>query len=127
MKLENDAINALGWLDDKQDSMLKLIVELCDINSGTFNLDGLEKVRARLVEEFSALGGELNIVDSNPWMTVDDRGESEEGKSGPILHITKWPDAKSKVMLCIHMDTVYGADHHFQKCVTRDDLSLIHI
>ena len=59
MKLESDAIEALSWLDDKQDSMLKLIVELCDINSGTFNLDGLQKVRERLVEEFSALGGEL--------------------------------------------------------------------
>ena len=121
MKLENDAVEALKWLDDKQDSMLDLIVELCDINSGTYNLDGLAKVRARLVEEFSALGGELNIVESEPWMTVSDQGESEEGKSGPILHVTKWPDAPTKVMLCIHMDTVYGADHHFQKCVTKDD------
>ena len=64
MKLENDAINALGWLDDKQDSMLKLIVELCNINSGTFNLDGLDKVRARLVEEFSALGGDCLLYTS---------------------------------------------------------------
>lgn len=121
MNLKSEAIEALHWLDDKQESMLKLIVELCDINSGTFNLDGIAKVRSRLVEEFSTLGGELKIVDSDPWTTVDDRGESETGKSGPILHVTKWPDAATKVMLCIHMDTVYASDHHFQKCVTRDD------
>ena len=114
-------IESLNWLDDKQDSMLKLIVELCDINSGTFNLAGIEKVRDRLIEEFSTLGGDLKVVDSELWMTVDDQGHSEEGKSGPIIHVTKWPDAETKVMLCIHMDTVYGANHHFQKCVTKDD------
>jgi glutamate carboxypeptidase len=121
MDFDPAVIESLNWLDDKQDSMLKLIIELCDINSGTFNLPGIEKVRGRLVEEFSTLGGDLKIVDSQPWMTVNDQGESEEGKSGPILHVTKWPDAKTKVMLCIHMDTVYGANHHFQKCVTKDD------
>ncbi len=121
MDFDPAAIESLNWLDDKQDSMLSLIVELCDINSGTYNLPGIEKVRDRLIEEFSTLGGELKVVDSQPWMTVDDQGHSEEGKSGPILHVTKWPDAETKVMLCIHMDTVYGADHHFQKCVTKDD------
>ena len=121
MNVGADALEALTWLDEKQESMLGLIVELCDINSGTFNLDGLEKVRGRLVEEFSSLGGEIKIVDSQPWNTVDDRGEQEVGKSGPILHVTKWPDAEKKVMLCIHMDTVYGPDHPFQKCVTQED------
>ena len=72
MNVGADALEALTWLDDKQESMLGLIVELCDINSGTFNLDGLEKVRGRLVEEFSSLGGEIKIVDSQPWNTVDD-------------------------------------------------------
>lgn len=121
MNIGTEAIEALKWLDDKKDSMLELIVELCDINSGTFNLEGLEKVRARLVEEFSTLGGEIDIVESRPWMTVDDRGEQETGKSGSIIYVTKWPDAEAKVMLCIHMDTVYGSDHHFQKCVTKED------
>ena len=121
MDFDPAAIDALKWLDDKQDSMMKLIIELCDINSGTFNLSGIETVRHRLVEEFSQLGGELKVVEAQPWMTVDDRGEKEAGKSGPMIHVTKWPDAKKKVMLCIHMDTVYGPDHHFQKCVMKAD------
>lgn len=122
MNLENEAVKeALSWLDDKQDSMLDLIVELCDINSGTFNLEGLKKVRTRVFEEFVTLGGGFEVVNPEPWLTVDDRGESETGESGQILHFWKYPDAAKKVMLCIHMDTVYGADHHFQKCVTKDD------
>jgi len=121
MNIGTESLEALKWLDDKQDPMLELIVELCDINSGTFNPEGLEKVRKRLEKEFSSLGGEIKTVDAQPWMTVDDRGEQETGQSGSILHITKWPDAETKVMLCIHMDTVYGPEHHFQKCVTKDD------
>ena len=124
MKISPEAIAALSWLDDKQASMMNLIIELCDINSGTFNLAGIAKVRNRLVEEFGALGGELKVVDSEPWATVDDRGQQQQGTSGPLIHISKWPDAKAKVMLCIHMDTVYGPEHHFQKCVTLDNGNL---
>ena len=101
-----EALASLTWLDDKQQSMLDLVVELCDINSGTFNLAGIAAVRKRLIEEFSSLGGQVNVVDSEPWQTVDDRGQSTAGQSGPILHVTKWPDATKKIMLCIHMDTV---------------------
>ena len=116
-----EALASLTWLDDKQQSMLDLVVELCDINSGTFNLAGIAAVRKRLIEEFSSLGGQVNVVDSEPWQTVDDRGQSTAGQSGPILHVTKWPDATKKIMLCIHMDTVYGPEHPFQQCVTKDD------
>lgn len=121
MNISTAAIESLNWLDDKQQPMLDLIVELCDVNSGTFNLAGLEKVRRRLVEEFSTLAGEINVIDSEPWQTVDDKGVAEAGKSGPILHIKKWPEATTTIMLCIHMDTVYGPEHPFQKCVTKDD------
>ena len=104
--------------------MLNLIVELCDINSGTKNLDGLARVCDRLVEEFSVLGGELKIVEPNTWQTVDDSGNASVETAGKIIHIKKWPEAKRKVMLCIHMDTVYGVDHPFQKCVTKEDGTL---
>lgn len=121
MSVSLAALESLKWLDDKQQSMLDLIVELCDINSGTFNLAGIETVRKRLVEEFSSLDGEIKIVAPEPWQTVDDRGETTAGMSGPILHVTKWPAAPKKIMLCIHMDTVYGPEHSFQKCITKAD------
>ena len=116
MSLSAEETDTLCWLDDKQDEMAALIVELCNINSGTNNLAGLAQVRDRLAECFASLDGELNIVKSEPWESVDDDGNAETKTSGDILHVRKWPDAKQKVMLCIHMDTVFGSDHAFQKC-----------
>jgi len=45
--------------------MLRLVEELCNMNSGTFNLEGLDQVKKRLVEEFKPLGGELKVLDSH--------------------------------------------------------------
>ena len=101
MSLSAEETDTLCWLDDKQDEMAALIVELCNINSGTNNLAGLAQVRDRLAECFASLDGELNIVKSEPWESVDDDGNAETKTSGDILHVRKWPDAKQKVMLCI--------------------------
>ncbi len=121
MSLTHEQASTLAWLDDKQDEMASLIVELCDINSGTHNLDGLAKVRDRIAAAFTALGGELNIVASDPWESVDDEGNAKIKTSGDMIHVRKWPDAKQKVMLCIHMDTVFGIQHPFQKCRHAED------
>lgn len=121
LQANSQASESLDWLNDKQEPMLQLVVELCNINSGTANLAGLDRVREKLVDAFSVLGGDLNIVDANTWETVDDSGRTTQQSAGKIIHITKWPDAKRKVMLCIHMDTVYGSDHPFQTCVVKED------
>lgn len=100
--------------------MLRLVEDLCNLNSGTFNLEGLDRVKERLVEEFKPLGGELELLDSDPMSIVDDSGAEVQQQLGQMIHIRKWPDASKKVLLCIHMDTVYPIDHTFQKCKTLD-------
>jgi len=119
--LTSDETQTISWLDSRQDEMLKLIVELCDINSGTQNLPGIKQVLDRLIGCFESLDGELNVVPAEPWESVDEQGQVEMRTSGAILHVHKWPEAPRKVMLCIHMDTVYGANHPFQKCRTMED------
>jgi len=100
--------------------MLRLVEELCNLNSGTFNLAGLDQVKQRLVEEFKSLDGEINILDSNPMSIVDEAGVEVEQQLGQMIHVSKWPQAKKRVLLCIHMDTVYPVEHAFQKCKTLD-------
>ena len=119
--LTPEETQTLSWLDSRQDEMLKLIVELCDINSGTQNLPGNKQVLDRLVGCFESLDGDLKVVPAEPWESVDEQGQVETRTSGAILHVRKWPEAPRKVMLCIHMDTVYGANHSFQKCRTMED------
>ncbi|MFT5301372.1 MAG: glutamate carboxypeptidase [Mariniblastus sp.] len=120
----NHLLDHLTLLDNQQDSMLHLVRELCDVNSGTFNLDGLETVKSMLIENFAELGGEIQVLDCHPLSMVDEGGKEVQQELGQMIHITKWPDAPQRILLCIHMDTVYGVDHPFQKCQSREDGNL---
>jgi len=106
----------LTWLDDRQEEMLSQIIELCNINSNTINLAGIALVKEKLVGYFESLGGDLELIDTEPMTTIDDEGNSSKQPLGEIIHIVKHPDAPTKIMLCIHMDTVYSQDDEFQIC-----------
>ncbi len=121
----NSLLKHLDWLDDQQPTMLNLVKELCNVNSGTTNLAGIAEVQTKLVREFSTIEGELAELDSESYVAVDDSGNSVEQKLGQMIHVSKWPQVKKRVMLCIHMDTVYQADHPFQECSMQDDGTLL--
>ncbi len=106
----------LNWLESQSNAMIGLVEKLCNQNSGTFHLEGLEKVMEMLVEEFTSLGGEISRYQTLPMETVGDDGVKQYRTLGQGLHIRKRPNAKRQVLLCIHADTVYGTDSSFQKC-----------
>ena len=112
----NQLTSHLSFLDDQHSAMFALIQDLCNINSGTFNLEGLASVQERLVKEFAVLGGETKIHDSKPLKMVDELGIEVTQPLGQMIHISKWPNAKTRILLCIHMDTVYDLEHTFQEC-----------
>ncbi len=104
------------WLDSCRDEMLELLIRLCDTNSGTRNLAGLAAVRQMLAQTFQPLGGEQSVHDIDPLESVDDAGNLVCEPLGQLLQIIKYPDRRPRVILCIHMDTVYSAASTFQKC-----------
>lgn len=106
----------LAWLDSQSSSMIALVERLCNLNSGTFNYSGLVKVQELLVEQFSELGGALNVFASEPQETLGEDGQIIHRPLGNIIHIRKRPEAAKQVVLCIHYDTVYAAEHPFQIC-----------
>ena len=116
-----ELLQHLDSLDGQGPAMLRLVEELCNLNSGTFNLEGLDRVKQRLVEEFKSLDGVTKVLDSNPMTIVDESGAEVQQQLGQMIHVSKWPEAKTKVLLCIHMDTVYPVDHAFQQCKTLDN------
>ena len=120
----NQLLPHLELLNNRQDEMLQQVIDLCDINSGTRNLTGLATVKEKLVELFQSLGGELQLVDSLPETLLNNQGEQLDSLLGQSIHIVKRPNAKHKVLLCIHMDTVYQENNLFQRCELRDDGTL---
>lgn len=117
----NDLLSYLEILDDRDDAMLAQVIELCDINSGTRNLNGLAEVKNKLAGYFESLGGTLRLVDSDSDPILNNQGQEIDSPLGQSIHIVKRPEASKKVLLCIHMDTVYDIDNPFQKCVRMED------
>lgn len=110
----------LEWIDSQQEAMVQLLLEWSAINSGSHHLAGLDRMRQALMDDFGKLGGEMEEISLAPVETVDSRGETSEVPLGKTLRIIKRPQARYQVFLGGHMDTVFGADHPFQKTVWRD-------
>ncbi|HEU4810060.1 MAG TPA: hydrolase, partial [Sphingomicrobium sp.] len=91
------------------------------INSGSRNLSGLERIAAVLADAFSALPGELELLDAAPVETVDSAGRTGTLEHGQNLHLTVRPDAPFQLLFTGHMDTVFGVDHAFQQTQWLED------
>lgn len=115
-ELPAEIVPQLQWLHSRQTAMVDLVVELCNLNSGTLNAEGLARVGEVLCREYRALGGELRLVDLPPLEKINDAGAVEQSRLGQAIVITKRPDVRPRLLLCIHMDTVYDLEHPFQEC-----------
>lgn len=91
-------------LRDQTDSLRDRLIAWSHINSGSRNIAGLERMRAALRVAFGQFAG-VQIEDV-----------SLEGTPAKALRVKCRPTAKKQVMLSGHYDTVFGADHPFQRC-----------
>jgi glutamate carboxypeptidase len=112
--MANDAAPVLAWIEQQQPRMRQLIIQWAVINSGSHNLDGLDRFSRVLQQHYSALGGEMTEIPLPPQHVIDNRGDEIDVPLGRALAIRKRPDAPRRVFLGIHMDTVYRPDDLFQ-------------
>ena len=101
--------------------MLDQVLQWSAVNSGSRNLAGLKQVAATLADAFSALPGELRLVDPAPVDAVDSAGKRVALDHGQNLHLKVRPEAPVQLLFTGHMDTVYPADHDFQATRWLDD------
>ncbi|QKR99642.1 hydrolase [Sphingomonas sp. CL5.1] len=101
--------------------MLARVRQWAAVNSGTGNLAGLASVAGMLADAFSALPGEVRLVEPAPAERVTAAGEVEPIAHGRHLHLVVRPDAPVRLLLTGHMDTVFPADHPFQTLADRPD------
>src|SRR5688572_2274935 len=94
--------------------MLDQVLAWAAVNSGSRNLDGLERMAGLLADAFAVLPGELELVDAPSVEAVDSSGRPIEIAHGRHLHLTVRPEAPLQLLFTGHMDTVFAPDHPFQ-------------
>jgi glutamate carboxypeptidase len=95
----------------EQDRSLTLLEKLVNQNSGSLNLEGVEKVGAMMRAELEPLGFKVE------WKPMTDTG-----RAGHLIatHAGK-PDTK-RLLLIAHLDTVFEPDSPFQTFTRKGDM-----
>lgn len=105
----------------RAEPMLAQVEQWAAINSGTRNLAGLGTMAARLADAFSALPGEVALVEPAPVEAVLANGSTVALDHGSHLHLRVRPAAPVQLLFTGHMDTVFGSEHPFQQVSWRGD------
>ena len=108
-----------------QELMLSQAREWSAINTGTANLDGLATMASTLADAFSALPGEVRLVDPAPVTAMGADGKEFAKQHGQHLTMSVRPDAKRRLLFTGHMDTVFPKDSDFQGQTWLDDETLV--
>lgn len=96
----------------EQERSIALLERLVNQNSGSLNLEGVEKVGAMMRAELEPLGFEVT------WKPM-----RETGRAGHLIATHKGkPDGK-RLLLIAHLDTVFEPDSPFQRFERMGDLA----
>src|ERR1700691_4137757 len=98
---------ALDWIASQRDRMLQRVTDWANINTFSSNTVGLAQLTDMLAREFSPLGGEIRRHNLSPAESIDHRAQTIRTPLGQALSVTKRPLAPLRILLNIHMDTVY--------------------
>ncbi len=89
---------------EQKQPLLDSLSQLVGIESGSRDLEGLEKISNLIADKLKALGGEVELVDTSAEAY---RMEDTPEKMGRAVRATFKGTGKKKIMLIAHMDTVY--------------------
>ena len=106
----------LDWLDNQFQLMVDSTIALAEINSGSFNPDGVNRVGAWLRDycdqQFSA---QIDTLPVDDFVQINAQGEPCRRKLGDALRICCRPQAPLQLLLVAHLDTVFAIDSPFQQ------------
>lgn len=105
---------ALGFLEQNKSAMLDLTIKLADINSGSFNIVGVQKIAEVLKQEMADLNCEHVAMPVSVHKIINEKAEIQEFSLGDVLRFWKRPEAPIQVLLVGHMDTVFSPVNKFQ-------------
>jgi glutamate carboxypeptidase len=124
MQLRREEREALDGLADRGGAVVERAAVWCAIQSGSRNLQGLERQRAALTDAVAVLPGEVEALPLQPSQELDAEGRPVLQPHTDAIRVTVRPDAPVQVALTGHYDTVYPAETRFREVVRRDDGAL---
>lgn len=113
-----------NWLESQYQSMVANLYALCEINSGSTNLTGLEKLHHLLRTLFTSVADTVEIPKLPQAFTRTLDGDEQILNLGEPLLIRKRPEQQRRILLCGHMDTVFAQNHPFQTLTPISDNKL---
>lgn len=89
----------LSLVKKEQPAVLQTMKELVEIESGSRDIEGLDRMANDIAGRLKALGGSVELVE--PEL------EDQRGKLGKMVRATFTGTGSRKILLLAHMDTVY--------------------
>lgn len=108
-----------SWLSANAEQMAIDVERLCNVSSGSDDLEGLRRMEDTLVAYFDPLGIPCQRIPLPAHEVLDDFGGSRPQSTS---HAIRWDFVgnkalgRKKLLMSIHYDTVYGPDSTFQCC-----------
>jgi glutamate carboxypeptidase len=111
---------SLNWIDRQTPRMADLLRAWGIINSGSYQTGGLAAQAAALKPLLDELPGTFSSHPLPPHQIISDQGRGEARPLGSLLSMRSPQRRGPCVLLAIHYDTVYSADHPFQNVTQLD-------
>jgi glutamate carboxypeptidase len=124
MRILDEDQTVLDAIAERGDAIVSRAVDWCAINSGSRNLEGLERQCAVLEATFAALPAPVARIPLASSIEIADDGSERTQRHTDALSLEVRPDAPVQVVLTGHYDTVYPASSSFQSVRNRDDGAL---
>ncbi|MEM1211607.1 MAG: hydrolase [Planctomycetota bacterium] len=105
--------------------LARTLTDLANLNSGSHNPAGIERVAEQAVALLLPLADTVTRVPVPPRTVIHNDGQPITERVPPAVRAVRRPDHSRRVLLNIHLDTVYGPDHPFQ-AVKRTDANTLH-
>src|SRR5207249_10659536 len=94
----------LALVKKERQPLLDTLKELVSIDTGSRDLEGLDRAAKLIAARLSALGGKVELVDTSEGAY---RMEDTPAKIGKVVHARFEGKGTKKILLLAHMDTVY--------------------
>lgn len=113
-------------LDDAGGAMITTVKQWAQINSGSHNMPGLERMRDVVADHFrgclpdsvqdDGASSGVELVDLAPSQIIDPHGQLVERAHPQAVRVCVRPHAPIQIAMTGHYDTVFPADSAFQGC-----------